>query len=223
MPATITPDAPAVAAHGSSNPDAPLVVLLHGRGSHEQAIISLADHLPPGPAYAAVRAPIAEGGGFAWFANRGIGRPVAESLAATIGWFREWLDRIAPAGRPVILIGFSGGAAAAGGLVLADPARFAGAAILYGTMPFDAGLDTGPQRLAGTPIFVAQGQHDTVMPPDLMRRTWEYLHGPSGAAITSHRDASAHALSPAALAALRAWLTQRIACRRTATTQRNNS
>ncbi len=44
-----------------------------------------------------------------------------------------------------------------------------------------------------------------------MARTWEYLHGASGAAITAHRDASAHALSPAALSALRVWLSQRIA------------
>jgi phospholipase/carboxylesterase len=211
MTTTNTFTAPVVATYGSSDPDAPLVVLLHGRGSNEQAIIGLAGQLPEGPAYAAVRAPIATNGGFAWFANRGIGRPVAESLDATIAWFREWLDEIAPAGRPVALIGFSGGAAFAGGLVLADPSRFAGTAILYGTMPFDAGLDTGPERLAGTPVFVAQGEHDAVMPPDLMARTWEYLHGASSAEITSHRDASAHALSPAALAALQVWLSQRLA------------
>ena len=116
---------------GSSDPAAPLVVLLHGRGSSEREIIALADHLPPGPAYAAVRAPIPEGGGYAWFANRGIGRPVAESLTASMAWFRTWLDTVAPAGRPVVLVGFSGGAAFAGGLVLADPQRFSGAAILY--------------------------------------------------------------------------------------------
>ena len=52
---------PVVATHGSTDPDAPLVVLLHGRGSHERDIITLAPHLPAGPAYAAVRAPIAEG------------------------------------------------------------------------------------------------------------------------------------------------------------------
>ena len=211
MAATTTDNAPVVAIHGSAEPDAPLVVLLHGRGSDEQAILGLAEHLPSGPAYAAVRAPIVSGGGFAWFANRGIGRPVAESLEATIAWFREWLDEIAPAGRPVVLIGFSGGAAFAGGLVLADPRRFSGTAILYGTMPFGAGLDTGSGTLAGTPMFVAQGEQDTVMPPDLMARTWEYLHGTSGAVLTSHRDASAHALSPAALAALQAWLSQRVA------------
>jgi len=135
---------------GSADPAAPLVVLLHGRGSHEREIIALAEHLPAGAAYAAVRAPIAEGGGYAWFANRGIGRPVAESLRSTMDWFRTWLDEVAAQGRPVVLIGFSGGAAFAGGLVLDDPDRYAGAAILYGTLAFDAGVPTTPNRLAGS-------------------------------------------------------------------------
>ena len=89
---------PVVATYGTDDPAAPLVVLLHGRGSNEQEILGLAAHLPTGPAYAAVRAPIAEGGGFAWFANRGIGRPVAESLRDTMDWFRAWLDEVAPDG-----------------------------------------------------------------------------------------------------------------------------
>src|SRR5688572_31500580 len=126
---------PVVAWRGEQD-DRPLVVLLHGRGSSETDIAALADHLPDGLAYAAVRAPIAEGGGYAWFANRGIGRPIAESLDATITWFRTWLDAIAPEGRPVVLVGFSGGAAATGGLLLSDTQRFAGAAIIYGTLPF---------------------------------------------------------------------------------------
>ncbi|WP_245994024.1 hypothetical protein [Nocardioides immobilis] len=51
--------APVVATYGGTDPAAPLVVLLHGRGSNEQDILGLAAHLPVGPAYAAVRAPIA--------------------------------------------------------------------------------------------------------------------------------------------------------------------
>ena len=149
---------PVVATYGAADPSAPLVVLLHGRGSDERHIIDLAAHLPSGPAYAAVRAPIVEGGGFAWFANRGIGRPVAESLRDTMGWFRGWLDDVAPAGRPVLLVGFSGGAAFAGGLVLDDPSRYAGAAILYGTLPFDAGLDTDTGRLANLPRVRGPGR-----------------------------------------------------------------
>src|SRR5919107_4174390 len=98
-------DEPAVARRGADDPPPPLVVLLHGRGSNEQEIATLVDHLPDGWAYAAVRAPIAEGGGFAWFANRGIGRPIAESLAETMAWFRGWLDDVAQPGRSVVLVG----------------------------------------------------------------------------------------------------------------------
>ncbi|KGN32174.1 hypothetical protein N802_10795 [Knoellia sinensis KCTC 19936] len=39
--------APVVARAGSTDPDAPLVVLLHGRGSDETQIVSLADHVIP--------------------------------------------------------------------------------------------------------------------------------------------------------------------------------
>lgn len=74
-----------------------------------------------------------------------------------MAWFREWVDSVAPAGRRVVLVGVSGGAAFAGGLLLSDPSRYAGAAILFGTLPWDAGVPTEPARLFGTPAFVAQG------------------------------------------------------------------
>ena len=37
---------PVLATHGSTDPAAPLVLLLHGRGSNEQDILALAAHLP---------------------------------------------------------------------------------------------------------------------------------------------------------------------------------
>lgn len=202
--------APVAAFHGEDRPEQPLVVLLHGRGSDEREILSLAPHLPPGATYAAVRAPIAESGGYAWFANRGIGRPVAESLADTMAWFRGWLDEVAPAGRPVVLVGFSGGAAFAGGLLLSDPARYAGAAILYGTLPFDAGVTITPSRLTLVPVFVAQGDTDTVIPRELLDRTWAYLHTESGAPTQGHRDPGGHGITPTALHQLVGWLHARL-------------
>jgi phospholipase/carboxylesterase len=202
---------PAVALHGSAGPDAPLVVLLHGRGSDEGDIVGLAAHLPPGPAYAAVRAPIGEGGGFAWFANRGIGRPAPESLAETMAWFRSWLDDVAPAGRPVVLVGFSGGGAFAGGLILADPSRYAGAGILYATLPFDAGVPTTPGRLAGKAVLVAHGDADRVIPRELLERTWAYLAGDAGSHTTAIRDPGGHGLSTGVVDALAEWLTHLLA------------
>lgn len=201
---------PVVATYGATDPSAPLVVLLHGRGSNELEILGLAAHLPSGPAYAAVRAPIAEGGGFAWFANRGIGRPLADSLRSTMDWFRTWLDDVAPAGRPVVLVGFSGGAAFAGGLVLDDPARYAGAAVLYGTLPFDAGLETVPGRLAHLPVFVAQGEDDHVIPRELLDRTWDYLLAESGAPTVAQRQPGGHQLTVSGVRDLGEWIAHRI-------------
>jgi phospholipase/carboxylesterase len=195
-----------VATAGSTDPSAPLVVLLHGRGSNEREILSLASHLPQGFAYAAVRAPIEEGNGYAWFANRGIGRPTAESLAEQMAWFRRWLDGYAPDGRPVILVGFSGGAAFAGGLVLDDPNRYSGAAILYGTLPFDAGVPVTPARLAGLPVFVAQGDQDRVIPAELLARTWEYLTTESSAGVHTRRDPGGHQISARTLSELGTWV-----------------
>lgn len=201
--------APVVATYGASDPSAPLVVLLHGRGSDEQEILGLVGHLPAGPAYAAVRAPIAEGGGYAWFANRGIGRPVAESLRSTMDWFRTWLDDEVSS-RPVLLVGFSGGAAFAGGLVLDDPARYAGAAILYGTLPFDAGLPLEPGRLANLPVFVAQGEGDHVIPRELLDRTWSYLLAESGAPTVAERQPGGHQLTAHTVHRLAEWITHRL-------------
>jgi phospholipase/carboxylesterase len=202
--------APTVALAGSPDPAVPLVVLLHGRGSNERDIIGLLPHLPQGPAYAAVRAPISEGGGYAWFANRGIGRPVTASLRETMDWFRGWLDSVAPAGRPIVLIGFSGGAAFAGGLLLDDPARYAGAAILYGTLPFDAGVPTTPARLAGVPVVVAQGEQDTVIPRELLDRTWQYLLGESGAPTIALRHPGGHGITADSLETVAGWLAERL-------------
>ena len=208
-PATFAP--PVVATYGADDPSAPLVVLQHGRGSDEAEIVGLAAHLPAGPSYAAVRAPIAEGGGYAWFANRGIGRPLEGSLRETMDWFRTWLDEVAPAGRPVLLVGFSGGAAFAGGLVLDDPARFAGAAILYGTLPFGAGLTTAPGRLAHLPVLVAQGESDHVIPRELLDRTWHYLLSESGAPTVAHRGPGGHQLTADAAHELGDWIAHRLA------------
>jgi phospholipase/carboxylesterase len=202
--------APVVATYGSTDPSAPLVILLHGRGSDEAEILGLAPHLPAGASYAAVRAPIAEGGGYAWFANRGIGRPLAGSLRSTMDWFGAWLDEAAPPGRPVILVGFSGGAAFAGGLVLDDPARYAGAAVLYGTLPFDAGLATDPGRLAHLPVFVAQGDGDHVIPRELLDRTWDYLLSESGAPTVAERRLGGHQLTASVVRRLSEWITGRL-------------
>lgn len=201
--------APVVHEWGSGGPRSPLVVVLHGRGSDEQSMVTHADLLPHRLRYAAIRAPIAEGSGYAWFANRGVGRPVRESLTATMAWFREWLEEAAPPGTPIALLGYSGGAAFAGGLILQDPGRYAAAVLLRGTLPFDVGLPLTTGRLAGLPVFLAHGIQDRVIPPELQQRTWDYLVRYSGSALWAEREPSGHDVTTRTFLVLGKWLTQR--------------
>jgi phospholipase/carboxylesterase len=201
------PAEPIVVAAGSDSPEAPVVVLLHGRGADEASIAGLVPQLPAAPRYVAVRAPIAlPDGGFAWFANRGIGRPVAQSLRETMDWFLGWLGPYA-GDRPVTLVGFSGGGAFAGGLLLDDPGRWAGAAVLFATIPFDAAVPVTDDRLAGVPVLAMQGDADTVIPPELQAATWSYLTGRSGALITTHRTPGGHGIDAGSADVLSLWLT----------------
>jgi phospholipase/carboxylesterase len=78
---------------------------------------------------------------------------------------------------------------------------------MFATLPFDAGVPTVPSRLRGVDVLVVQGDADTLIPTELQRRTWSYLHGDSGASVTSLRTSGGHGIGPDAAAALADWLT----------------
>jgi phospholipase/carboxylesterase len=191
----------------SSRAGTPLVVALHGRGSVESTMVGLASYLPAGFTVAALRAPIEEGGGYAWFANRGIGRPIEESIKDTAGAVFEWLDDVREQHSHVFLLGFSGGTAMGGGLLLLDSAGFAGAALMSGTLPWDAGFNTADNVLSGVPVFWANDEADPVIPRDLVGRSEEWLRTSSGATLTErHYPGLGHSISREELADVSAFL-----------------
>ena len=182
----------------------PLVVLLHGRGADESTIAPLAEILEPELDCAAPRGGVALAtGGFGWFENRGIGRPREDSLRHELDEAWAWLDTLGAA-RPVVAVGFSGGAAFAGALALDRPERLAGAALLYGTLPFDAGLSAEPHRLNGLPVFYARAENDAVIPRELLERTEELLASVPSAHVWRHPGS--HAIDPSIHGPLREWV-----------------
>jgi phospholipase/carboxylesterase len=191
----------------AERPGAPLVVALHGRGADESSMTALAPFLPADLTIAAPRGPLAVDGGWTWFANRGIGRPIEESIAATAAALFSWLDDVAVHHTSVTILGFSGGTAMAGGLVLLEPKRFASAVLLSGTLPWDAGFDTSAGRLTGLPLFWGFDAADPVIPRDLVDRSEQWLRAESGAVLTE-RDypGMGHGISAEELADVSAFL-----------------
>ncbi|MFD7732933.1 alpha/beta hydrolase [Kitasatospora phosalacinea] len=192
-----------------------LLVALHGRGADERSFTGLAGHLPAGTTVASVRAPIPEGGGYAWFANRGIGRPLPESIGRTAQWLFGWLDAVRTQHTRVGVLGFSGGMAMAGGLVLSEPREFDAAVLLSGTLPWDADLPEEAGRLSGLPVFWGRDTEDRVIPADLVARTGTWLREESGAALTERTYPGAgHGVSAQELADVRDFLADALASAR---------
>lgn len=173
----MTIDANAVlwSAPESERADRPLLVLLHGVGSHEGDLFGLAPHLPTEPVIASLRAPLRYGGGFAWF-------PMPEEATDAVRWrnAREsvagvlaWLD--AQSFTSVGLLGFSQGAAMAFDLLRAAPTRFSYAVPLSGFVipePHDGDAELATVR---PPVFWGRGDADPLFTEERLAYTHEWV------------------------------------------------
>lgn len=154
-------------------PDAPLLLLLHGYGSHERDLVGLAPHLPAGYDVVALRAPLTLGPiSFAWFPLAQPGLPDPAQVTAATGALLAWLDAELP-GRTVVPVGFSQGGLMATQLLRAAPGRFPAGVVLAG-FTLDAEL-AGDDALASTPVLYARGEADTIITPATVARTAGWL------------------------------------------------
>lgn len=146
----------------------PLLVAMHGRGSDEQDLFSLAPDLPAEYVVASLRAPIAEGPGWSWWEPGGIhGDPDAEWLDRSAAAVTTWLDALPFAPSSVGTLGFSQGGAMALHLLRRDNTRVAFAVNLAGF------LISGPQEadaalaVSRPPVFWARGAEDALFQGEL--------------------------------------------------------
>jgi len=195
---------------GRPGPDAPLLVLLHGYGSHEGDLLGLAPHLPGGLALAAPRGPLLGGPGFAWAPLATPGRPEPARVRAAAEALLAWLDGDSRVGdRPVALLGFSQGGLMATQLLRTRPDRFAAAVVLSGFAldaeePGDATLAARDPRV---PVLLGHGDADPVIPRDATTRTAAWL---ASHADLEHRTypGLAHAVDARVLADAAAFLSR---------------
>jgi len=195
----------------------PALVLLHGRGSDEDALPELAARVDPRFLVVGVRAPRPcgrPGGGYTWYDIPGAFTPHPRHLEEGSDRLRECILGLArqyPVDRRrVYAAGFSMGGVLCYALALAAPRLLGGVAVHSGYIP--GGLRPGfvRDRLQGLPVFVAHGTGDPVVPVGLARSARAILAG-AGAEITYREYPAPHRITRASLDALTAWLREALA------------
>ncbi|KQX08531.1 MULTISPECIES: alpha/beta hydrolase [unclassified Leifsonia] len=189
----------------------PLLVLLHGYGSHEGDLFGLAPYLPLEPVLASVRAPIAMGPGNAWFplhdSPTGFTSTPADISAATDALL-DWIDGLEVTPSSVGLLGFSQGGAMALELLRARPEAFAYAAVLAGFVADLPNANDSALAEAAPPVFWGRGTADAVIASDRIDRTQAWL--PTHSTLTERiYEGLGHSVSEAELGDLTTFLRAR--------------
>ena len=190
----------------------PCVVLLHGRGSHEQDLMGLAPHLDPRLYVVSVRAPHAWMGGYRWVDQDDPARQ-AETFHASLAQLTALLDEL-PTRYPIdpdkrFLLGFSQGSMMSTSLLLSAPERIAGALLLSGLQPSLDQLEVKREAVRGKPAFVAHGSYDAVLPVSRGRAVRDALLE-LGVAVTYREYPMDHQIVFEELEDIQRWLEERL-------------
>jgi len=183
----------------------PLIVLMHGYGSHEGDLFQLSPGLPLGPVVASVRAPLSENGGWAWFslADRALGSQDATDATRAAEAVLAWLDTLEFT--TVALLGFSQGAIVALQALRLRPDGFSSVVALSGFAA--GGVAAGDVALEArrVPVFWGRGTLDRIIPAEAVARTETWLPEHSDLTTRIYEDLG-HGVSGVELGDISAFL-----------------
>lgn len=193
--------------------DAPVLVLMHGRGSDERDLFPVGRMLHPTAAVVSVRAPFPAapwgyGTGYAWYRYLGGTTPEPESFAAGQDSLDAFLAqlRIEHADAPIVLGGFSQGGTTALAHALRHPGAVAGVINLSGFLAEHPTVTVTPASVATTPIFWGHGEVDPSIPFATAMAGWTALQD-AGAALTAKGyPGMGHTIGSEEVADLKHWL-----------------
>ena len=211
QPLRIDPDAVLWSANDADRKGRPLLVLMHGYGSHEGDLFELAPYLPLGPVVASVRAPIPEAGGHAWFSrgDHGPGDAGPDAADAAARAVLDWLGTL-PTAPSVGLLGFSQGAATALQVLRLDPDAVDYTVFLSGYVA--RGEHAGDAVLADRKpaVFWGRGTEDDIIPEHALERTLAWIPAHTSPDIRVY-EGLAHGVSAQELTDVSAFISARVA------------
>lgn len=190
----------------------PLLVLMHGFGSHEGDLFGLAPSLPLEPVIAAVRAPLAAPwplDGWAWFPRDEQSSPQASDVNAAADAVIDWLDGLSVTPTSVGLMGFSQGGAMVVQLMRRSPEHFDYGVVMSGFVT--EGEEPGDLTLEESrpPIFWGRGTHDEVIPESAIVRTTDWL--PSHSTLSGRiYEGLGHGINQQAAADIRVFIERQL-------------
>jgi len=150
----------------------PLLVLLHGLGSHEGDLFQLSPYLPLDHVIASPRGAIASGAGWSWF---DVAAPRPAPLNQSADDLAEWLATVRAEAASVAVLGFSQGGVLGLQALRRHPELIDSLVLLSAIA--DETVDPGDPELEvlRPPIFWGRGTADTVVPSDQVLATRDWL------------------------------------------------
>jgi phospholipase/carboxylesterase len=162
----------------------PLVIVMHGRGSHENDLPGLYPFLPGGLVFASLRAPLSGEpyglGGYTWFTPSTADGPPRESVDAAVSAVLAWLDRVEREfGAPpaIVALGFSQGGMMSIELMRTAPSRFAAAVNLSGASASGEVAGDGGLAERRPPLFWGRDVGDPIIDGAAIARTEAFVPG----------------------------------------------
>jgi phospholipase/carboxylesterase len=203
-----------LAVPGRAGEGAPLVVLMHGRGSDRFDLLGLAEEIAPGAVVVTPEAPWpgmpwGYGPGWAWYRFLGGNRPEPESFAGAQRELAAFLAEVRTGlpvrTGPLVLGGFSQGGVMAMAYALAHPGEVPLVMNFSGFLADHPSVRPSPAAVAGTRFFWGHGTLDPMIPFDLAIDGRQRLRG-AGADLTARDYPIGHGISPQETGDARAWL-----------------
>ena len=190
----------------------PMVILLHGFGSHMGDLAGLCPSIDStGYVYVCPNAPTSMDIGFgstgyAWTVPPEGAPEALASVQSTLSTFmREVLDRYEVAPGQAVLGGFSQGGMLTYLFGLTRPETFAGLAALSAWIPDPDGLKERLPESRAQAVFISHGTADTMLPIESARRSRAFLEGEGYSPLYCEYD-MAHEIRPEVVSDLRGWL-----------------
>ncbi|MBD2844830.1 alpha/beta hydrolase [Paenibacillus sp. IB182496] len=191
------------------DPQAPILVALHGTGGTERDLIPLARRLSSGSAILSPRGNVLERGMPRFFRRLAEGVFDEEDLVLRTRELHAFLNEAAAQygldRSRMVAVGYSNGANIAASLLMHDRAALRGAILHHPMVPL-RGLAL--PDLSGIPVFIGAGTNDPIASRAETEELAGLLRG-AGAEVTVHWEDAGHQLTTSEAEAAAAWLAER--------------